>query len=58
LSLIGASFAKKKYQIILSQGFCFGWGMGFLLLVESVSFLNGFSRSAAWRMLLLRLAQE
>ena len=32
LSLIGASFAKKKYQIILAQGFCFGWGMGFLFV--------------------------
>src|SRR5271169_5144916 len=32
LSLIGASFAKKKYQIILSQGVCFGWGMGFLFV--------------------------
>ncbi|KIW82666.1 hypothetical protein Z517_05693 [Fonsecaea pedrosoi CBS 271.37] len=32
LSLIGASFAKQKYQIILSQGFCFGWGMGFLFV--------------------------
>lgn len=32
LSLIGASFANKKYQIILSQGICFGWGMGFLFV--------------------------
>ncbi len=32
LSLIGASFATKKYQIILSQGVCFGWGMGFLFV--------------------------
>lgn len=31
LSLIGASFATQKYQLILSQGVCFGWGMGFLL---------------------------
>lgn len=30
LGLLGASFAKEKYQIILAQGFCFGWGMGFL----------------------------
>lgn len=30
LSLIGASFARQKYQIILAQGICFGWGMGFL----------------------------
>lgn len=32
LSLVGASFATQKYQIILSQGFCFGWGMGFLFV--------------------------
>jgi MFS family permease len=32
LSLVGASFATKKYQIILSQGVCFGWGMGFLFV--------------------------
>ncbi|KIW31286.1 uncharacterized protein PV07_02946 [Cladophialophora immunda] len=32
LSLIGASFATQKYQIILAQGFCFGWGMGFLFV--------------------------
>jgi Major Facilitator Superfamily len=29
LSLIGASFAKEKWQIILAQGICFGWGIGF-----------------------------
>jgi MFS family permease len=32
LSFIGASFAVQKYQIILSQGICFGWGMGFLFV--------------------------
>lgn len=32
LSLVGASFAKVKYQLILSQGICFGWGMGFLFV--------------------------
>jgi len=30
LSLVGASFARQKYQIVLAQGLCFGWGMGFL----------------------------
>lgn len=32
LSLIGASFAHSKWQIILAQGVCFGWGMGFLFV--------------------------
>ncbi|EXJ77382.1 hypothetical protein A1O3_09608 [Capronia epimyces CBS 606.96] len=32
LALIGASFARQRYQIILAQGFCFGWGMGFLFV--------------------------
>ena len=36
LSLIGASFAKEIWQLFLSQGVCFGWGMGFLF-VSSVS---------------------
>jgi hypothetical protein len=30
LSFIGASFATRFWQILLSQGICFGWGMGFL----------------------------
>jgi MFS family permease len=30
LGLITASFAKKYYQLLLSQGVCFGMGMGFL----------------------------
>lgn len=32
LSLIGSSFATKKWHIFLSQGVCFGWGMGFLFV--------------------------
>ena len=39
LSLIGASFARKEYQIILSEGICFGWGMGFLF-VGSVGIIS------------------
>jgi MFS family permease len=34
LSLIGASFAHHKYQILLSQGVCFGWGLGFLFVAS------------------------
>jgi len=32
LSLIGASFATRIWQLFLSQGVCFGWGMGFLFV--------------------------
>jgi len=32
LSLVGASFATQKYQLVLAQGVCFGWGMGFLFV--------------------------
>lgn len=32
LSLIGASFATQVWQLYLSQGVCFGWGMGFLFV--------------------------
>jgi MFS family permease len=32
LSLISSSFATQKWQIILSQGVCFGLGMGFLFV--------------------------
>lgn len=32
LSMIGSSFASQDWQIFLSQGVCFGWGMGFLFV--------------------------
>ena len=32
VSLIGASFAKTIWQLFLSQGVCFGLGMGFLFI--------------------------
>lgn len=32
ISLIGASFASETWQLFLSQGVCFGWGMGFLFV--------------------------
>lgn len=38
LGLLGASFSTQKYQIILAQGLCFGWGMGFIF-TGSVSIL-------------------
>jgi MFS family permease len=32
VALIGASFANRIWQLFLSQGLCFGWGMGFLFV--------------------------
>lgn len=32
LSFIGASFATKIWHLFLTQGVCFGWGMGFLFV--------------------------
>ena len=32
LALIGASFAHQIWQLFLSQGVCFGWGMGYLFV--------------------------
>ncbi|KAK7626340.1 major facilitator superfamily domain-containing protein [Phyllosticta citricarpa] len=55
LALIGASFATQTWHLFLSQGVCFGWGMG-LLFTGSVgvipqwfttrrSFANGIATS-------------
>ncbi|USP74408.1 uncharacterized protein yc1106_01682 [Curvularia clavata] len=32
ISFIGASFASQIWHLFLSQGICFGWGMGFLFV--------------------------
>ncbi|KAF1840712.1 MFS general substrate transporter [Cucurbitaria berberidis CBS 394.84] len=32
VSFIGASFATRIWHLFLSQGVCFGWGMGFLFV--------------------------
>ncbi|KAI8941389.1 hypothetical protein NX059_002612 [Plenodomus lindquistii] len=32
VSFIGASFASQIWHLFLSQGICFGWGMGFLFV--------------------------
>ena len=32
LSFIGASFATKMWHLFLTQGICFGWGIGFLFV--------------------------
>ena len=34
ISLVGASFATAIWQLFLSQGVCFGWGMGFLFVAS------------------------
>ena len=36
ISLIGASFANRIWHLFLSQGICFGWGMGFLFVSSVV----------------------
>lgn len=48
LALIGASFAHRIWQLFLSQGACFGWGMGYLF-VGSVRRDHGSGRSSADR---------
>ena len=35
VSLIGASFATQVWHLYLSQGVCFGWGLGFLYVGSS-----------------------
>ncbi|KAF2472200.1 MFS general substrate transporter [Lindgomyces ingoldianus] len=57
LSLIGASFATKIWHLFLTQGVCFGWGMGFLFVGSVViapqwfttrrSLANGISASGS-----------
>jgi MFS family permease len=57
LSLIGASFTKEIWQLFLSQGLCFGWGMGFLFVgsvgvtpqwfTKRRSFANGIAASGS-----------
>ena len=32
VALLGASFANQIWHLFLSQGLCFGWGMGFLFV--------------------------
>ena len=32
VSFVGASFASQIWHLFLSQGICFGWGMGFLFV--------------------------
>lgn len=46
LALIGASFAHHIWHLFLSQGVCFGWGMGFMF-VGSVRFHPVYAVSSA-----------
>ncbi|KAH7385765.1 major facilitator superfamily domain-containing protein [Pyrenochaeta sp. MPI-SDFR-AT-0127] len=41
ISFIGASFASQTWHLFLSQGICFGWGMGF-------QFVGSVGISAQW----------
>ncbi|KAH6673900.1 major facilitator superfamily domain-containing protein [Verticillium dahliae] len=37
VSLLSSSFVTKVWQLVLAQGMCFGWGMGFLYIPASSS---------------------
>ena len=43
-SLVGASFATQVLQLYLSQGVCFGWGLGFLYVGSSNIIPQWFSK--------------
>ena len=43
-SLVGASFATQVWQLYLSQGVCFGWGLGFLYVGSSNIIPQWFSK--------------
>lgn len=44
-SLLGASFATQVWQLYLSQGVCFGWGLGFLYVGSSNIVPQWFSKN-------------
>jgi MFS family permease len=44
LSMLGASFATQVWQLFLSQGVCFGFGLGFLYLTSSPILGQWFSK--------------
>jgi MFS family permease len=43
VSLLTSSFATASWHLFLSQGFCFGWGMGFLYISASAVLPSWFS---------------
>ncbi|KAF7563447.1 hypothetical protein G7046_g695 [Stylonectria norvegica] len=43
ISLLTASYSTKIWQLILSQGVCFGWGMGLLYITASAALPPWFS---------------
>ena len=46
-SLVGASFATQVWQLYLSQGVCFGWGLGFLYVGSSNIIPQWFSKRSS-----------
>ena len=44
LSMLGASFATQIWHLFLSQGVCFGWGLGFLYVTASPALGQWFSK--------------
>ncbi|KAH8664726.1 major facilitator superfamily domain-containing protein [Xylariales sp. PMI_506] len=43
LALLASSYARTVWQLFLAQGFCFGWGMGFLYIPASATLPAWFS---------------
>lgn len=44
VSMLGASFATQIWHLFLSQGVCFGWGLGFLYITASPLLGQWFSK--------------
>lgn len=48
--MLGASFSSEVYQLFLSQGVCFGWGLGFLYIPASTILPQWFDKKRSLSM--------